>query len=337
MPIVNGQYQAPTWVNGQAPAINASEMQAISDTLANYGTGKLNVVGKGANLLDNWYFGNIQNNARLYPINQRGAQTSSGAGYWIDRWSVSSASLVGSYTSKGIRLTNNGSGIYGIVQQVEDFYDLAGKALTVSAVVRTVSGSGGVTLAYSDTSASVSGSSTTFTNSSYQVVSYTFTPSDTSDRLWIWLRASANTVVEIASAKLEIGSIQTLAENSGGGVTLLDAPPNYQQELAKCQRYQVMIPAGNAVGNFRGTGSSTSCLIEMPLPVTPRGAGTISTAISVIGVIGGNSVNATIAANTAVTAYPNGVRIPATAASTVNAGTAGICYFGAACLLDFNP
>jgi hypothetical protein len=33
MPIVNGQYQAPTWVNGQRPPINAEELQAICDVL----------------------------------------------------------------------------------------------------------------------------------------------------------------------------------------------------------------------------------------------------------------------------------------------------------------
>ena len=33
MPIVNGQYQAPTWVNGNRPAINATELQAMSDSI----------------------------------------------------------------------------------------------------------------------------------------------------------------------------------------------------------------------------------------------------------------------------------------------------------------
>ena len=33
MPIVNGRYQAPTWINRQSPAINASELQAICDSL----------------------------------------------------------------------------------------------------------------------------------------------------------------------------------------------------------------------------------------------------------------------------------------------------------------
>lgn len=34
MPIVNGKYVAPTWINKQAPAINATELNAISQTLA---------------------------------------------------------------------------------------------------------------------------------------------------------------------------------------------------------------------------------------------------------------------------------------------------------------
>lgn len=34
MPIVNNNYTAPTWVNGQSPSINASELQAMSNTIA---------------------------------------------------------------------------------------------------------------------------------------------------------------------------------------------------------------------------------------------------------------------------------------------------------------
>lgn len=33
MPIVDGKYVAPTWINKQAPAINATELNAISQTL----------------------------------------------------------------------------------------------------------------------------------------------------------------------------------------------------------------------------------------------------------------------------------------------------------------
>ena len=34
MPLVNGQYAAPTWVNDSAPAINASELNAMSGAIA---------------------------------------------------------------------------------------------------------------------------------------------------------------------------------------------------------------------------------------------------------------------------------------------------------------
>lgn len=35
MPIQNGKYVAPTWVNGAAPAIDATELQAMSDSIQN--------------------------------------------------------------------------------------------------------------------------------------------------------------------------------------------------------------------------------------------------------------------------------------------------------------
>ena len=38
MPIVDGKYVAPTWVNGQNPPIDAQEMQAICDSVAKYQT-----------------------------------------------------------------------------------------------------------------------------------------------------------------------------------------------------------------------------------------------------------------------------------------------------------
>ena len=34
MPITSGKYVAPTWQNGGSPAINASELQAMSNTIA---------------------------------------------------------------------------------------------------------------------------------------------------------------------------------------------------------------------------------------------------------------------------------------------------------------
>ena len=55
MPIVNGAYVAPTWVNGSTPAISAAELQAVSNTLAkvpvkNGGTGATTVAAARKNL-----------------------------------------------------------------------------------------------------------------------------------------------------------------------------------------------------------------------------------------------------------------------------------------------
>lgn len=44
MPIANGKYVAPTWVNGTTPAIDAAELQAMSDTIeSNQGSRGLNL------------------------------------------------------------------------------------------------------------------------------------------------------------------------------------------------------------------------------------------------------------------------------------------------------
>lgn len=64
MPRSNGVYSNPGWVNGTTPAINATEMNAISDTLTtvgvqNGGTGKTShtansvIVGNGTNAVKN--------------------------------------------------------------------------------------------------------------------------------------------------------------------------------------------------------------------------------------------------------------------------------------------
>ena len=67
-------YVAPTWQNGGPPALNAKNMQDISDNLAYVSNNMVN-----PNLLDNWYWGN--------PVNQRGwAQGNTNFQYSLDRW-----------------------------------------------------------------------------------------------------------------------------------------------------------------------------------------------------------------------------------------------------------
>ena len=92
--------------------------------------GKMPVVGKGVNLLDNWYFvgGGSQQGGKQFPINQRGQTSYSGIGYTIDRWMMDVSSNV-SLLSEGLKF-NSGR----IAQTVNDFAKLLDKTVTFSAL-----------------------------------------------------------------------------------------------------------------------------------------------------------------------------------------------------------
>lgn len=80
--------------------------------------------------------------------------------------------------------------------------------------------------------------------------------------------------LNLVAAKLELGPVQTLAHKEGDKWVLNDPPPNYQQELAKCQRYQMVLKNTMTpflpVGTFamRGDGGLTTLII--PISTTMR-------------------------------------------------------------------
>lgn len=118
-------YVAPTWKNGGPPALNAKNMQDISDNLAYVSNNMVN-----PNLLDNWYFGN--------PVNQRGASgTISTEGYFFDRWKLVSGSVT---------INSGGIVLNGTIAQVLEY--AAGQ--TVTATVLTPDGVTDVTPVYDD-------------------------------------------------------------------------------------------------------------------------------------------------------------------------------------------
>ena len=84
----------------------------------------------------------------------------------------------------------------------------------------------------------------------------------------------------IIAAKLELGDQQTLAhQDTDGKWVLNDPPPNFQQELAKCQRYQLSLrnPESGYIAAGFGEGRATDrAYIHMPLPTTMRGKPTVS-------------------------------------------------------------
>lgn len=88
------------------------------------------------------------------------------------------------------------------------------------------------------------------------------------------LTASGKTIVAV---KLEAGTVQTLARNVGTEANpqwaLNDPPPNFQQELAKCQRYLQIIRPTAVEGGLLGAGYMDSgrganhALFTVPLSV----------------------------------------------------------------------
>ena len=231
--------------------------------------------GYNPQLLDNAYFvgGGSQQSGGQLPVNQMGKTSYSGTNqYTIDRWKISpinSVPTVGTLTiqNDGIHLENgSGESLY-FNQIIPDALSSAlnGKTVTLSFLVSDVSG----TWAISE----YSKSGKLF--SSPGLIDCTFLWDDTVDvkRVQLWSVSNAVGSVTVSAAKLELGAKSTLASLVNGEWVLNDPPPNFQQELAKCQYYQRFIKANGAYSPFWiGSSSSNAVFFRaygVQLRVTP--------------------------------------------------------------------
>ena len=225
-----------------------------ADLYANNGVGRSN-----RNLLDNWYFagGGTTGN---FPINQRGSATYTAAAYAIDRWFLGNGAGTLTFSANYMTFAASTSNAY-LRQKLQT--PLTG-TYTLSA---RVSGTGRCRLLFNDASFN-NLSSQTFDITGETIVSVTFATTGT-PIAGVSLRTDAGNTVNFHSAKLEIGTVSTLAN---------DAPPDYGTELAKCQRYFVRLTAP-AYGNGFGIGraySAYDCRVFFPLPVSLRTSPTVS-------------------------------------------------------------
>ena len=146
----------------------------------------------------------------------------------------------------------------------------------MSLALRVTSGSVNVRF-YDGTEAYVSRNAT---SSDLSVISASGTVSNSPTQMAvIVINQTENADFTLVAAKLELGYLSTLArKDEDGNWVLNDPPPNFQQELAKCQRYQVELvstadPEFGAIGMCMGnTGSGTSnfSIAICPLPVPMR-------------------------------------------------------------------
>lgn len=217
-------YVAPTWKNGGPPALNAKNMQDISDNLAYVSNNMVN-----PKLLANWYFGN--------PVNQRGQTSYTGtnfATYSIDRWLChGSVRLI----DGGIEVSRKGSPYgYGYFLQKLGF-SIEGKTVTASVLTSDGVLRWGTLVATSEeqtvpgTDDDISGLKVSSNSFKFSIGSY-------------------DNVYKIIAVGLELGSQQTLAHQENG-VWVLNEIPKFGDQLAECQRYYI---EGDAIAVYSNAG-----------------------------------------------------------------------------------
>lgn len=282
----------------------ASAESALNASL----TDKLNVLGKGVNLLDNWYFvgGGSQQGSGQFPINQRGQTEYSGIGYMIDRWKSRSGWGDGkiAITLKngpmhiaGVTVSAERSNVYGcLFQALENSDDLKGKTVTFSVLADNVAKAddpsntppvliftqynGG---SYPDVASRKAKAITNGLTSLTVTLSDTYADGCAGFVFGIELYGGATTPgsMDCYAVKLELGDTQTLARQDADGNWMLnDPPPNYALELLKCMRYQLVLPGdmngyqmlGIAQGN-----NSNKAIVNVPIPVPFKKAAAITT------------------------------------------------------------
>ena len=196
-----------------------------------------------SNLLDNWYFGN--------PVNQRGQteHTGSQIDYFIDRWKLGSYDQTVTITNSGLHWSTT-TGIW-CTQILENFDELIGRTLTLSAIIDGV--------LYS-----VTGVLNESSGIGMRPVGNLFVELTHNEKGFRFVTYNDPTpTVTILAAKLELGSQQTLAHQDADGNWVLNEIPDYGEQLARCQRRQV-------IGGFRAspitcTGESAYVFCSTPV------------------------------------------------------------------------
>lgn len=221
------------------------------------------------NLLDNWYFvgGGSQQGGGQFPINQRGETSRSGSGGFIDRWKLSGEGTA-TLGSDGITLTAT-TGNLEFIQFLGIPNDrLLGETVCLSGLVD------GDLLSMSTSAPEEKPSAWTNIINIIKPFGFVrFNYDNTADRFFCSAIVSAGNSVLLQASKLELGSTQTLAYQDEESNWKLFETPDYAGELARCQRYLLVLPGFNTLFSNIGVGSffsETEAEITIPTPTTMR-------------------------------------------------------------------
>lgn len=200
------------------------------------------------NLLDNAYFvgGGSQLGDGVFPINQRGQTSYSANAYGIDRWICYGGAIT--LAADGISVPANGV----FTQPTDNLTQLNGETLTLSVLYDSGIETGTAVLDLSGT--------TMFINNGAAGQSYI-----TSGGL---VQTYKGTASKVRAIKLEKGTVSTLAN---------DPPPDFGEELRKCQRYLWVDTFGANTIISSGLAFNTSSVFDFVVPVPMRKAPIVAT------------------------------------------------------------
>ena len=269
------------------------------------------------NLLDNAWF----------TINQRGLSSyphTSGKQYTLDRWFENAHASV-TVTSSGITITSDETGNNSdLGQNTEGLYDLVvGKMITASVMLsngKIYHGSGIIPSVYTV-------GAIRFDLENGYKCDININPDNANYALQFFMYSGAsnpNASISVRACKLELGSVSTLA---------MDTRPNYQQELAKCQRFFIRLRTFDSSTAFACIGqaivrSTTKARIFVPLPTMLRTKPSVTANIATAGGIKILTASEDISVDVTAIAFDNwavnGIELNATTASqtTIAVGVA---------------
>lgn len=184
-----------------------------------------------------------------------------GAGYTIDRWHITSGMTVLIDQDGTITLKNIGSSTERFAQIIGE---MTSEPHTLSVLVKSITGGAGMYLQ------EIEGAwHTPITKGLSVGMNYkTGTPNAGVSYQCIFT-LSAGATIKFSAAKLELGTVQTLAhQDENGNWVLNDPPPDKGEELLKCQRYYQIF----ATQSMRPTDKDD---FRPPMRVTPA-LGTIN-------------------------------------------------------------
>ena len=236
-------YTAPTWQNGGPPALNAQNMQDISDNLAYVSNHMVN-----PNLLDNWYFGN--------PVNQRGQTRYEAANtfYGVDRWKILGTDAYMTVTPGSLK------GIGYISQLVDNSNLFEGMQLTLSALLSdNTFGSKTFRMSKGMENPIAINSNGHIVYAEWQNTNEFFSAN--------WYTPSE--AVGLVAIKLEPGPQQTLAHKEYGK-WVLNEIPKFGDQLAECQRYYYRVHYTQYQTINMAYEDTSYAFIMLPLPVAMR-------------------------------------------------------------------